>query len=120
SAREGHAPVRAVGDPLAEMTVREAQGVVEEELARLPDRYRAPLVLCCLEGLARDASAQRLGVSLASLKSRLERARALLRSRLARRGLALPARFLAVELLGPPSPAARPPPLAPATPPAAP
>ena len=106
SAREARAPVRTVGDPLAEMTVLEAQGVVDEELARLPDKYRAPLVLCCLEGLARDEAAQRLGVPLASLKSRLERARELLRSRLARRGLALPAGFLAVELLGTPSQAA--------------
>jgi hypothetical protein len=106
SAREARAPVRTVRDPLAEMTVLEAQGVVDEELARLPDKYRAPLVLCCLEGLARDEAAQRLGVPLAALKSRLERARELLRSRLARRGLALPAAFLAVELLGTPSQAA--------------
>src|SRR5262249_37338659 len=105
-AREARAPVRTVGDPLAEMTVLEAQGMVDEELARLPDKYRAPLVLCCLEGLARDEAAQRLGVPPASLKSRLERARELLRSRLARRGLALPAGFLAVELLGTPSQAA--------------
>jgi DNA-directed RNA polymerase specialized sigma24 family protein len=50
-AREARAPVRDAGDPLAEMTVREAQGLVDEELARLPEKYRGPLLLCCLEGL---------------------------------------------------------------------
>jgi hypothetical protein len=107
-AHEARAPVREAGDPLAEMTVREAQGLVDEELARLPEKYRGPLLLCCLEGLARDEAARRLGVPLAALKDRLERARELLRCRLARRGLALPAGFLTVGLLGTPAGAAVP------------
>src|SRR5262249_47379171 len=55
-------------------------------LARLPERYRGPLVLCCLEGLSRDEAAARLGVAPAVVKGLLERGRQRLRARLARRG----------------------------------
>src|SRR5205807_1031834 len=60
-----------------------------EELTRLPEACRAPLLLCGLGGLARDEAARRLGCSLATLKRRLAHGRRLLRARLARRGLAL-------------------------------
>jgi RNA polymerase sigma factor (sigma-70 family) len=85
-------------DPLAEITVREAQMVLEDELARLPEKYRAPLVLCCLEGMPRDEAAQHLGWPLSTLKSRLEEARDRLRRRLDRRGLTLPGALLASVL----------------------
>jgi RNA polymerase sigma factor (sigma-70 family) len=65
--------------------------VLDEELARLPARYRAPLLLCYLEGKTRDEAAQELGWSAGSVKGRLERGREILRARLARRGLALSA-----------------------------
>jgi DNA-directed RNA polymerase specialized sigma24 family protein len=45
---EGRACQFKVADPLAEITVREAQGILDRELARLPDKYRVPLVLCYL------------------------------------------------------------------------
>src|SRR5262245_53204145 len=57
--REAAAP--APRDPLAELSVREAQRLVDQELARLPGKYQAPLLLCCLEGLARDEAARQLG-----------------------------------------------------------
>jgi RNA polymerase sigma factor (sigma-70 family) len=95
--RERRTVARSGRDPLAELTVREAQQILDEELSGLPARYRAPLVLCCLEGMARDEAAQQLGCRLATLKSRLERARALLHRRLARRGLVLPASLLAED-----------------------
>src|SRR5262245_4269653 len=91
-------PPAAAPDPLAKITVREAQAAVDEELARLPERYRAPLILCCLEGATRDEAAQRLSLSAGSLKSRLERGRRLLSRRLAGRGLTLPAALLALGL----------------------
>jgi RNA polymerase sigma factor (sigma-70 family) len=81
-------------DPLAELTGRELSAVLDEELARLPERCRAPLVLCYLEGRTRDEAAQQLGWSLGTFKRRLERGRNLLRSRLTRRGLALSAALL--------------------------
>ncbi len=86
---EACAAGRADADPLAEITVREAHAILDRELARLPDRFRAPVVLCYLEGLTRDEAAQRLGWAPGTLKSRLEQARQRLRLRLAARGLAL-------------------------------
>jgi RNA polymerase sigma factor (sigma-70 family) len=98
--REGRAAGRSGDDPLAELTLREAQLVLDEELARLPERDRGPLVLCYLEGLTRDEAARRLGCPLGTLKSRLERARAFLQKRLARRGLTLSAVVSTLLLAG--------------------
>src|SRR5262249_6228995 len=57
------------------------------ELNRLCERYRAPLVLCYLEGKTQDEAAAQLALAKGTLKGRLERARELLRARLRRRGL---------------------------------
>jgi RNA polymerase sigma factor (sigma-70 family) len=97
-----------VADPLAELTVREAQAIVDEELARLPEKYRAPLVLCCLEGRTRDEAARQLGWSAKLVKSRLEQGRERLRYRLLRRGLTLPAALVATLLTEQTAPAAIP------------
>ncbi len=80
---------KAQEDPLADLTGRELQAVLDQELARLPEKYRAPLVLCYLEGNTRDEAAQRLRLPVSTLRLRLEQGRNLLRSRLARRGLVL-------------------------------
>ena len=61
--------------------------VIHEELDRIPERYRAVLVLCCLEGLTQHQAAQQLGWPLGTVQSRLARGRERLRARLARRGL---------------------------------
>ena len=77
--------------------------VLDEELAALPEVLRGPLVLCYLQGHTRDEAAQVLGCSLAMLKRRLERGRNLLRDRLTRRGVTLPAvgvGLLACDLAG--------------------
>src|SRR5262249_35924007 len=92
---EKHPTVGQSATPLVEITLREAQGALDEELTRLAEKYRAPLVLCYLEGATRDEAAQQLGWSLATLKRRLEQGRKLLRARLTRRGLTLSAGLLA-------------------------
>jgi RNA polymerase sigma factor (sigma-70 family) len=69
----------------------ELRAILDDELSRLPARYRAPIILCELEGLTRQEAAGRLGVPEGTVSSRLARAKARLRDRLARRGLALPA-----------------------------
>jgi RNA polymerase sigma factor (sigma-70 family) len=100
-----HQPQPA-GDPLADLTVREAQAVIDEELMRLPEPLRAPLVLCVLQGASRGEAARQLGLPLGTLARRLRQARTLLRARLARRGLGLSAALLALVLTPAAGPAA--------------
>jgi RNA polymerase sigma factor (sigma-70 family) len=74
--------------PRAAVLEREPQEpLVHDEIARLPEPFRAPVVLCCLEGLSYDLAARRLGVTEPTLRGRLHRARKRLASRLRRRGL---------------------------------
>jgi RNA polymerase sigma factor (sigma-70 family) len=98
-----------------EVSRREVRSVLDEELLRLPQRYRAALVLCYLQGKTQREAARELGLRPTTLKGRLERGRELLRARLARRGLALPAAPLAAALTESAAPAAPPPALAGAT-----
>jgi RNA polymerase sigma factor (sigma-70 family) len=106
--RDAAAGERCPGDPLAELTVREARAILDQELARLPERERGAILLCYLEGLTRDEAARRLGCPLGTLKSRLERGRELLRRRLARRGLALSSGLATLLLTATPAPATLP------------
>ena len=61
---------------------------LHEEIARLPEKFRAPILLCDIEERTRDEAAGHLGWSAGTVASRLARGRALLRDRLARRGFA--------------------------------
>jgi RNA polymerase sigma factor (sigma-70 family) len=97
---------RAASDPADDVSWREVQTIFIEELARLPDHYRGPLLLCYWEGLTRDEAAARLGCKPGTLKSRLERGRRLLRARLERRGVGLSAGLLAFEVCRSKAPAA--------------
>jgi RNA polymerase sigma factor (sigma-70 family) len=65
----------------------ELAAVLHEELLRLPERYRIPLVLCYLEGLSHEEAALRSGRPVGTVRSRLARGREKLRVRLARRGI---------------------------------
>ncbi len=78
---------------------REVRTALDEELKRLPERLRLPLLLCYLSGLTRDEAAEQLGWSLGTLKRRLEEGRAALRERLERRGIS--AAGLALAVLSP-------------------
>jgi RNA polymerase sigma factor (sigma-70 family) len=77
----------------------ELRVVIDEEIRRLPDRYRLPLILCQLEGLPHQEVAQRLGCPVGTIESRLSRAKQRLRDRLERRGLAPTASALLVAAL---------------------
>ena len=63
--------------------VDELERVLHEEIDRLPERYRAPVVLCDLEGCTHEQAARHLGWPVGTVKSRLSRGRERLRDRLA-------------------------------------
>ncbi len=75
-------------DPADGLVWREVCAALDEELQRLPERLRSPLLLCYLTGLTRDEAAKQLGWSLGTLKRRLEEGRNALRARLVKRGIA--------------------------------
>jgi RNA polymerase sigma factor (sigma-70 family) len=87
-AYERQAAQMPTADPILEAGWREVRAVLDEEMNRLPEKYRAPLVLCYLEGKTNDEAARQLGWPAGSMSWRLARGREILRRRLAGRGLA--------------------------------
>jgi RNA polymerase sigma factor (sigma-70 family) len=77
----------------------ELRGILDEEINRLPEKYRRPVVLCYLEGRTQEEAARRLRCTAGSVRGRLDRAREKLRDRLVRRGLA-PAAGLVASIFG--------------------
>ncbi|MFI5454711.1 MAG: RNA polymerase sigma factor [Isosphaerales bacterium] len=75
------------GPSAGEESRHELRWTLDEELARLPASLRSPVVLCYLEGLTHDEAARCLRCPVGTVRSRLARARDLLRKRLARQGL---------------------------------
>jgi RNA polymerase sigma factor (sigma-70 family) len=78
---------------------RDLESLIEHELARLPEKYRAPIVLCYLEGYTHEGAADQLGWPVGTVRGRLSRARDLLRARLSRRGVMATAAFAVAESL---------------------
>jgi len=79
----------------------EVRYLIDEELQHLPRKYRAPVVLCYLQGQTNEAAAQKLRCPAGTIKTRLSRARDMLRDRLVRRGLTLSATALGAALVAP-------------------
>src|SRR5262245_54328127 len=96
--REVPDPRAADPDPLAQLTARELLTLVDEEVHKLPEKFRAPLLSCYFQEQTHARAAPLLGCPLGTLRSRLERARQLLRARLARRGVSLSAALAALSL----------------------
>jgi RNA polymerase sigma factor (sigma-70 family) len=91
AAQRGAAPTET-GD------AHDLQQVLDEELIRLPEKFRMPVLLCCLQDQTIDEAAQQLGWSFTTIKGRLQRGREMLRNRLQRRGIGLSAGVLAAIL----------------------
>ena len=83
-------PAKAAADPVLGDVVRnELRQVLDEEVHRLPEKYRAPILLCYLQGQTNEEAAALLHCPAGTVKIRLSRAREMLRKRLVKRGLAL-------------------------------
>ncbi|HKI38151.1 MAG TPA: sigma-70 family RNA polymerase sigma factor [Gemmataceae bacterium] len=82
------------------------RSLLDEEINRLPEKYRAAVVLCYLESKTTEEAARQLGCARGTVCSRLSWARRRLRGRLTRRGLALPAAGLTAVLAPSAAPAA--------------
>jgi RNA polymerase sigma factor (sigma-70 family) len=95
--RQRETTVPSVPEPAArEAGWDDVAEVVDAELGRLPNHYRAVLLLCDLEGRTRTDAARHLGCPEGSVSSRLSRARAMLAKRLTKRGVTLPAGAVAL------------------------
>jgi len=87
-AHERAAAAIAEARPSTNSSWNDTGPVLHEEVDRLPERFRLPLVLCYLEGLTHEQAAQQLKWPVGTVRSRLARGRDRLRGRLVRRGLA--------------------------------
>ncbi len=76
----------------------EVRAVLDEEINRLPDRYRIPVVLCDLEGKTRKEAAQQMQLPEGTVSGRLTTAHRRLAYRLQRRGIALATAGIAAVL----------------------
>src|SRR5580698_6298125 len=99
--RETGAAVPEAVEQVDRMTGRELLSALDRALERLPPGYREPIVLCYLEGLSRDEAASRLGIPLATLHTRIDRARKRLHKVLTKSGCTLGAGLLALTVTSP-------------------
>jgi RNA polymerase sigma factor (sigma-70 family) len=84
-----------------DLTWGEVRGLLDEEVARLPEAYREAFVLCCLQEVPRPEAARRLGLKGGTLDSRLARAKERLHAALTKRGVTLAALCPAGGKVGP-------------------
>jgi RNA polymerase sigma factor (sigma-70 family) len=96
-------PPTTAPDPSGEASWREVRGLIDEEVSRLPEKYRVPFVLFHLEGRSNAEVAQVLGCPVGTVESWLSRARERLRAGLTRRGLQPASGFLGALALHEPS-----------------
>lgn len=97
-AHERQVPDMPEAESKAEPGWSELRPLLDEELERLPAKYRSPMVLCYLAGKTNEQAAEELGWTKDTVRGRLAKAREILRGRLARRGITIPSAVLATIL----------------------
>src|SRR5262249_29968437 len=85
-------------DPSIMAAWQEVQVLLNEEIARLPEKLRLPFLVCCLENQSCAKAACQLGVTEARISVRLSRARKLRKDRLGRRGVSLTTVLAAIAI----------------------
>jgi RNA polymerase sigma factor (sigma-70 family) len=98
-ARERDAAARRTASSVSDGAWQELQETLDSALRQLPDKYRAPLLLCYLEGKTQEQAALQLGCPLGTVRSRLARGRDRLRQLLVRQGMRLSGPALALGLV---------------------
>jgi RNA polymerase sigma factor (sigma-70 family) len=98
--RERQVADMTFAEPACQEAANDLRPVLDQEVQRLPVKYRLPIVLCYLEGKTNDEAAEHLHCPTGTVKTRLAKGRDLLRHRLTRRGLALSAAALSTSLAG--------------------
>jgi RNA polymerase sigma factor (sigma-70 family) len=93
-----HPLMELPGSPSGEKGMSELGPILDEELQRLPAKYRTPVVLCYFEGKSHEEIARQLGCPRETVSTRMARARERLRKRLVRRGVTLTSAALAAAL----------------------
>jgi len=104
--RESRAAISDISVIRDHVTWKELKEILDRELGRLPEKYRAPLLLCYLEGKTQDEAACLLGWTASTVHGRVNRGRDLLRRRLIRGGFSLSAGLFASMLSQPSASAA--------------
>lgn len=97
---EERVPSRQDSTPDDRVSVQELRSAVDEELTRLPEKLRLPVLLCCIHDRTIEEAATTLGLSATTVKGRLQQGRDALRARLAGRGITVGAGVLAAQVFG--------------------
>ena len=85
---ESEATTMAPPNPERQAVWNEVQAILDEEIQRLPDKYREPFLLCHMQNMSCARAARQLGIKEGTIWSRLSEARLRLQNRLTRRGIA--------------------------------
>jgi RNA polymerase sigma factor (sigma-70 family) len=86
---EKKATTTGICEAVPDLLWQDMHSVLDDEVSRLPEKYRAPVALCYLEGMTYEEASRQLHLPKGTVAIRLARARERLRASLVRRGVVL-------------------------------